>query len=207
MRLVDEAEVALEPVEHGGVRVQQGLVAGEHRLEHRLPPGEFELGGDASLGHVALRQVGSSGSRPRSRSRPRIAVRSCRFGEHLGLGGEAREGVVSSRTGRDASWRGVPVTPSGASRLGEVVRHALVGHVHVVDADRHTGDRAGLDVPLPQRALLLDAAERVVHVGDVDARAQVLEGVAAKAAAVGARHLGESRRGDVAAMSSTSERS
>ena len=58
VRLVDQAEVGLEPVENLRVGVQEGLVAAEHGLEHGLPPGEFELVGDVSLGHVALGQVG-----------------------------------------------------------------------------------------------------------------------------------------------------
>ena len=82
----------------------------------------------------------------------------------------------------------MPVTPRGASSAAEVVRDLLERDVHVVDADRHAGDRARLGVALPERALLLDAAERGVQVGDVHAGAHVLERVAAQAAAVRARH-------------------
>ncbi len=58
MRVVDEAEVRLDAVEHVGVRPEQGPVGLEHRLEGGLPPGELELGGDVRVRHVAVRQVG-----------------------------------------------------------------------------------------------------------------------------------------------------
>jgi hypothetical protein len=45
VRLVDEAEIAFEPVDDGGVRAEQGPVAAQQHLERRLPPGELELGG------------------------------------------------------------------------------------------------------------------------------------------------------------------
>ena len=75
-----------------GVRAEQRLVVGEHRLEHRLPPGELELGGDRLLGHVPPRRGRvSSGSRPRSRSRDSSGGALLQVGEHLGLGGEPGE--------------------------------------------------------------------------------------------------------------------
>jgi hypothetical protein len=69
--------------------------------------------------------------------------------------------------------------------------------MHVVDADRDPRNRTGLRVTLPQRALLLDAAERRVEVGDVHAGAHVLEGQPAEAPAVRAGHPGRiaARRG------------
>ena len=60
----------------------------------------------------------------------------------------------------------------------------------VGDADGHGRGGTGDDVALPERALLLHAAQGLVHVGDVHARTQVLVGELLEAAAVGARHLG-----------------
>ena len=132
----------------------------------------------------------SSGSRPRSRSRDSTAVRSCRLVSTSDSAARPARFAMSSRTGRAASCRGVPTTPSGRVERREVGRHRAVGDVDVVDAHRHAGDRPRLGVSLPQRALLLDAAERGVQVGDVHAGAHVLEHEAAQPAAVGARHAG-----------------
>ena len=98
--------------------------------------------------------------------------------------------------------------PSDRVELAELGIHALPCDVHVGEAERNLGDHAGIDEALPLGALLLDAQERLVHVGDVHAGPHVLAREAAQAPAV-ARPLsdGASRRGPCAWMSSPSGRS
>ena len=196
VRLVDQPEVGLEPVEHAGVGVQQGLVAGEHRLEHGLPPGELELGGDVLLGDVPARQVGEQRVEVRGRAGcASRAVRSCRLASTSDSAARPRHRVDQLADGT----RGELARGAGDAERrvepAEVLGDALVGDVHVGDADGHGRRRARHHVALPQGALLLDAAQGLVHVGDVHAGPQVLVGQLLEPATVGAGHLGRRRGG------------
>src|SRR5690606_26259474 len=57
VRLVDEAEVPLESIDHCGVRAEQRAVILQNTLEERLPPGELQLVGDLIIGDVAHREL------------------------------------------------------------------------------------------------------------------------------------------------------
>nr|WP_321182036.1 hypothetical protein [Microbacterium barkeri] len=60
------------------------------------------------------------------------------------------------------------------SRLGELGLDPLPRGRHVGEAERDLRGDTGLDEALPLRALGLDAQQRLVHLGDVDAGAHVL---------------------------------
>lgn len=111
VRVVDESEVGLDPVEHVGVRAEQCPVGLQHGLERGLPPGEFELGGHLHVGDVPVRQVGEE------RLELQVAERLHQLGallqvvQDVGLGGEARRSSApgarsagSRAAGR--GWRG-----------------------------------------------------------------------------------------------------
>ena len=92
--LVDEAEVLLEPVEHGRVRAEQRGVVGEQPLEHALPPRELQLGADPLRRHVPAGEVLEQ-RREVLRLQPvhdRLAV--LQVLEHVGVGGERGEAVA-----------------------------------------------------------------------------------------------------------------
>ena len=91
VRLVDEAEVGLEPVEHARVGAEQGAVGLEQRLERRAPPGELQLGGDLLLGDVAVRQIGDSGVELEVAQRRHQLGALLEVVQHVALGGEALE--------------------------------------------------------------------------------------------------------------------
>ena len=62
--------------------------------------------------------------------------------------------------------------------------------MHIRDTHRHLGGDAGDYEALPQGALLLDAAQALVHVAHVHAGAQVFHSELAQTATVRAGHLG-----------------
>ena len=93
VRLVDQPEVRLEPVEHGGVRAEQRAVLGEQRLEHGLPPGQLELGAhvlgrDVAAGEVREQRVELQVAQP---GHDRGAL--LQVVQHLGVGGERLQAI------------------------------------------------------------------------------------------------------------------
>ncbi len=76
---------------------------------------------------------------------------------------------TSSGTGSVAS-RAAPSASEDAVELTEVGLDALPGDMDVAEAQGQLGDDADVDVLLPLGALLLHPEERLMHVGDVDAR-------------------------------------
>ena len=190
VRFVDQPEVRLEPVEHAGVGVEQCAVAREQRLEHRLPPGELEFGAHLALRHVPLRQVGEQRVEVAVAQRGEQRGALLQVGEHFGVGREPRHlrGQLGDREHRqrvrraDAAQRDV--------EPGEVFGDALVGDHDIRDPHRDLGNHAGRSETLPQDALLLDAAQALVEVGDVNAGAHVFEGQLAQATPVRAGHVG-----------------
>ncbi len=157
MRLVDEAEVGLEPLEHVGLRAEQGAVGGEQAVERRPPPGELELGGDLLLGHVPAREVGDQVVELQLPQAADQAAALLQVLQHVGVCGEAGQQLAElvQRQVRELLLaRGV--AERGVERR-QVLRDLLPGDVHVADAGRHLGRDARGDEALPQDALLLDA--------------------------------------------------
>ena len=183
MRLVDEAEVPLEPVDDGGVGPEERAVAAQQVLEGGLPPRVLELRADRVLGHVPHRQLGqerleSERGELGAQRRPLDEVV-----EHVGVGREARQRAHQLRDRK----RGQPVGAGAADdrvEFAELGVDALPRDVHVGEAERHGGDHTGVDEALPLGALLLHAQERLVHVGDVHAGPHVLAREAAQAPAL-----------------------
>ena len=190
MGLIHEPEVALESVDDRGVGAEQRAVAAQQVLERRLPPREFELCADELFGNVPHGQFGQQ----------RFEAERGQFGakrrpldevvEHLGIGREAGERAheLSDRK------RGEPVGAGAADdrvEFAELGVHSLPRHVHVRQAERHGGDHAGVDEPLPLGALLLHAQKRLVHVGDVHAGPHVLARESAQSSPLG---TGQCRR-------------
>ena len=115
MRLVDEPEVALEPVDDRGVGAEQRAVAAQQVLERGLPPRELELVADAVLGHVPHRQLGQQ----------RLEAERGELGaqrraldevvEDVGLGGERRRACGRAARPAASTSRSAPVRPRIAS--------------------------------------------------------------------------------------------
>ena len=174
VRLVDQAEVGLKPVQHVDVGAEQRAVGLQQAVEGTAPPGELELGGDLLVRNVALREVVEQGvESPRLHLAHQLGA-LLQVREHVALGGEAREGgdqVV------DAAVQQLPFARRVAERRiqgFEVLLDLLVGDRDIRNADGHGRRDADRREPLPQNALLLDARERVMQVAHVNARAQVL---------------------------------
>jgi hypothetical protein len=185
VRLVDQAVVAFEPVDDRRVRAEQSPVRAQHRLESGLPPRELELGGDVFFGNVADRQLGEQllqahlgefaaqgrvrpGCRRRRRSPP-----GRESAQQVGIGNEA-SGSVRPSARSSAPGRRPPAATPWRHRPGP----GDLGH----DARIHQ--------LLPLGALLLHAHQRLVHVGDVHARAHVLARQVLQAPALGRCHRG-----------------
>ena len=121
-------------------------------------------------------------------------MRSCRLASTSDSAARPATWRVSSSTGSAASDCGVPVRRERDVEPREVFGDALVRDLHVRDADRHLGHDARDGEPVPQDALLLDAAQALVEVGDVHARAHVLRGRAC-AGGGGSRSTSRATRG------------
>ena len=175
MCFVDEAEVAFEAVDDRGVGAEERAVSAQQVLQRRLPPGPFELGAHLLLGDVTHRELGEERleAEPRelgAQGRPLDEVV-----EDIRFGGEFGERPHQLRH-RDRAERVGARATEDLVELGEVGVDALPRDLHVGEAERHLGDDTGLDVAVPLGALLLDAQERLVHVDDVHAGADVLAG-------------------------------
>jgi hypothetical protein len=93
MGFIDETEVALEAVDHGGVGAEHRAVGAQQQLEGGLPPGVLELGGHAVFGHMAHRQLDEE--RLEAECGQFAAKRRTLFEvvEHVGVGRESRQGA------------------------------------------------------------------------------------------------------------------
>ncbi len=151
---------------------------------HRAARGRCAAGARARTATTRTRARRPRG--PRARAGPTARRAAARGRARRGRCGasRARRGCRRRRT-RPRARRGcgraappaasragpAPLRPRMPSSCGEVGLDALPRDVHVGEAERNLGRHAGVDVALPLGALLLDAGERLVHVGDVDARA------------------------------------
>ena len=173
MGFVDQAEVALEFVDHRRVRTEQGAVGLQQVLQRRLPPRELEL-----LRHAPFVDV-TNGELVQQRLETECPELGAQFSalddvvEHLALGGESAEGAhqAGDRHRREA----------GASRQRtvealQVCGDALPLRLHLGQADRDLRHRADVDEMLPLRTLMLNTHQGLVHVADVHAGAHVLLG-------------------------------
>ncbi len=187
--LVDEPEVSFQPVHHRGVRAQKSAIRSQHVLERRLPPREFQLRFDVLFGNVPHRQL----------RQQRLEAHLAEFGAEGGafdevvevrrLGGERRQGADEGRDGKrrqrvraGAAQHTVEV---GELRVGPLPRGDDVG-----EAERHLRRDPGVDEALPLGALVLDAQQRLVHVGHVHARTDVLLRQAPQPTAIRPAHRG-----------------
>ncbi len=189
MRLVDETEVALEAVDDARVGTEQGTVGAEQMLEGRLPPRELQLGADPLLGNVANREFDEQLLEAQARELGAQLGPLDEVVEEGGLGGQTRERADESLNGQSRQALRA-LASEDLVELAEQGVGALPRDVHVGETERHLRRHAGLDHALPFRALLLDAHERLVHVGHVHARTHVLLRQTLETATVRTAHRG-----------------
>ena len=189
MGFVHKAEVRLETVEHRGVGVEKGTIRLEQRLERRLPPGEFELGGDLRIGHVSRCQI------VEQRVELEVAKGAAQLGallqvvQHIRFRSEGRESFGEDM---DRQVDELGFARHRTERLVEefqVLCHLLVGHLHVGDTDRYLRRGPGSDKPLPEDSLLLDVLQALVDVPDVHSGTHILPSEFLEPPTIRRRHL------------------
>jgi hypothetical protein len=155
----------------------------------RTATGEFEFGSDLLVGHVPRGQVVEKWVELE------VAEGRSQLGAFLEVVQNIRFGGQGTKALREDVDRQVDQLGLAGHRAErfieefEILRHLLVSHLHVSDADRYLGGDTRRDEALPEDALLLDMLEALVDIADMHARAHILPGKLLESATIGRRHL------------------
>src|SRR5690606_23632905 len=138
------------------VGTEQRPVVLQSAFEQRLPPGEFELGGDPLLRHVTHREIGEQWAQTETGERVADLRALDEVVEHGGAGGEAGEGAHETRDGEGAERL---AATQCAIEISQFRRDPLPRDMHIGESERNLRCDPRLHVALPLRALLLDAKQ------------------------------------------------
>ena len=195
MCFVNQTEVSLEPVEHFGVRPEQGFVAGQQCFERGLPPGQLELDLHLLFRHMPVRQVTQQRVQAEVGELGQHRGAFVQIDEHFALGRQARERVHELANGSCGKLAVGVCHSERHIEQCQVGGHGLIETSYLGNAGGHRRNCAGFRVALPERALLLNAHQRLVDIGNRDSGPHVLIGEFAQSAPVSTRHVVGPRRG------------
>ena len=176
VRLIDHAEIRFETIQDSCVGAQKCLFTVEHGLEHRLPPREFKLLGHPLGGNVSHRQVFEQRLKVEFAQAIDDRHAFLEVGQHLGIGCERTDRIGEFGNRQGVEGRRSSGRLKGGIEQHHVFHHPLIRGTQITHPDGHFGQGAGNGVPLPHHALLLNAHERRVHVGNAGSGTNKLGG-------------------------------